>query len=101
MRRLLSCHCSDRKSATSFISANVLNQNREAPAPRRRVCDWRDASIIVSIRSCRVGEDVATLTPHRPGRADFPHPVLHERGLLTAAYPWRILTEGSGWWARS
>src|SRR3954470_13965312 len=50
---------------------------------------------------CRVGEDVATLTPHRPGRADFPHPVLHERGLLTAAYPWRILTEGSGWWARS
>src|SRR5689334_6336077 len=26
---------------------------------------------------CRVGEDVATLTPHRPGRADFPHPVLH------------------------
>src|SRR5437763_3528695 len=39
---------------------------------------------------CRVGEDVATLTPHRPGRADFPHPVLHERGSLTAAYPWRI-----------
>ena len=50
---------------------------------------------------CRVGEDVATLTPHRPGRADFPHPVLHERGSLTAAYPWRILTEGSGWRARS
>jgi hypothetical protein len=24
------------------------------------------------------------------------HPVLHERGSLTAAYPWRILTEGSG-----
>ena len=23
----------------------------------------------------RVGEDVATLTPHRPGRADFRHPV--------------------------
>ena len=50
---------------------------------------------------CRVGEDVATLTPHRPGRADFPHPVLHERGSLTVAYPWRILTEGSGWRARS
>ena len=27
-------------------------------------------------KKCRVGEDVATLTPHRPGRADFPHPVL-------------------------
>jgi hypothetical protein len=34
---------------------------------------------------CRVGEDVATLTPHRPGRADFPHPVLHERDSLAAA----------------
>jgi hypothetical protein len=50
---------------------------------------------------CRVGEDVATLTPHRPGRAEFPHPVLHERGSLTAAYPWRILTEGRGCRARS
>src|SRR3954463_3229578 len=27
---------------------------------------------------CRVGGDVAAPTPHRPGRADFPHPVLHE-----------------------
>jgi len=52
-------------------------------------------------KKCRVGEDVATLTPHRPGRADFPHPVLHERGSLTAAYPWKILTEGRGWRAMS
>jgi hypothetical protein len=34
---------------------------------------------------CRVGGDVATPTPHRPGRADFPHPVLHERDSLAAA----------------
>ena len=34
---------------------------------------------------CRVGGDVAAPTPHRPGRADFPHPVLHERDLPTAA----------------
>ena len=34
---------------------------------------------------CRVGGDVAIPTPHRPGRADFPHPVLHERDSLTAA----------------
>lgn len=27
--------------------------------------------------SCRVGEDVAALTPHRPGRARLRHPVLH------------------------
>jgi transposase len=33
---------------------------------------------------CRVGGDVTAPTPHRPGRAGFPHPVLHERALLTA-----------------
>ena len=33
----------------------------------------------------RVGEDVATLTPHGPGRAELLHPVLHERVSLTAA----------------
>ena len=30
---------------------------------------------------CRVGGDVAAPTPHRPGRADSPHPVLHEREI--------------------
>jgi len=34
---------------------------------------------------CRVGGDIAAPTPHRPGRADFPHPVLHERDSLAAA----------------
>jgi hypothetical protein len=34
---------------------------------------------------CRVGGDVTTPTPHRPGRAGFPHPVLHERASLAAA----------------
>jgi hypothetical protein len=33
--------------------------------------------------SRRVGEDLAALTPHRSGRADFPHPVLRERVSLT------------------
>src|SRR3954453_5793110 len=33
---------------------------------------------------CRVGGDVATPAPHRPGRADFPHPVLQERASLPA-----------------
>ena len=32
--------------------------------------------------ACRVGEDVATLTPHRSGRAGFPHPVPHGRASL-------------------
>jgi hypothetical protein len=30
----------------------------------------------------RVGGDVAIPTPHRPGRADFPHPVPHGRASL-------------------
>ena len=34
---------------------------------------------------CRVGGDVTIPAPHRPGRADFQHPVLQERGSLTAA----------------
>jgi len=34
---------------------------------------------------CRVDGDVATPIPHRAGRADFPHPVLHERDSLAAA----------------
>src|SRR3954471_6344416 len=34
--------------------------------------------------ACRVGGDVAIPAPHRPGRADFPHPVLQERASLPA-----------------
>jgi Transposase zinc-binding domain/Putative transposase len=36
-------------------------------------------------KPCRVEGDVAVPLPHRPGRADFPHPVLHKRGSLAAA----------------
>jgi hypothetical protein len=46
---------------------------------------------------CRVDGDVAVPIPHRPGRAEFPHPVLHERDSLAAAYPWAILAGGRGW----
>ena len=35
--------------------------------------------------ACRVGEDVSTLAPHRPGRAEFPHPVPQGRASLTTA----------------
>jgi transposase len=35
--------------------------------------------------ACRVGEDVATLAPHRSGRAVFPHPVPHGGVSLAAA----------------
>jgi transposase len=33
--------------------------------------------------ACRVGGGVASPAPHRPGRADFPHPVLHAQASLT------------------
>ena len=45
----------------------------------------------------RVDGDVAVPIPHRPGRADFPHPVPHERDSLAAACPWAILADGRGW----
>jgi hypothetical protein len=45
----------------------------------------------------RVGEDVATLTPHRSERADFPHPVPHGESFAQDAYRWMILAGGRGW----
>ena len=49
----------------------------------------RDAftAVLAPLRKleCRVGGDVAIPTPHRPGRAGFPHPVLHERVSLALA----------------
>ena len=44
----------------------------------------------------RVGEDVATPTPHSAGRADFPLPVLHGKASLTAVYRWMIRGAGRG-----
>lgn len=35
---------------------------------------------------CRVDEDVAALVPHRPGCADFRHPVPHGRASLPTTY---------------
>jgi hypothetical protein len=48
----------------------------------QNVGEWM---VVVQYADCRVGGDVAVPTPHRPGRADFPHPVLHERDSLAAA----------------
>ena len=54
-----------------------------APLADKRVFDAALAPLRRS--ECRVGGDVAIPTPHRPGRADFPHPVLHGRGSLALA----------------
>jgi transposase len=62
---------------------------------KRLAGDRTDQSIRLAF--CRVGGDVAAPTPHRPGRADFPHPVPHGRASLGAVY-WRtIRAGGSGW----
>ena len=37
----------------------------------------------VTLAYCRVGGGVAIPAPHRPGRADFPHPVLRAQASLT------------------
>src|SRR4029453_12800619 len=36
----------------------------------------------ILLAACRVGGDVAGPAPHRPGRADYPHPVLRASGSL-------------------
>ena len=43
-----------------------------------------DAGVVTPPIAGRVGGDVAIPTPHRPGRAGFPHPVLHARASLAA-----------------
>jgi len=40
----------------------------------------------VQLAFCRVGGDVSVPTPHRPGRADFPHPVPQGRASLRMVY---------------
>ena len=44
------------------------------------------AELVACARArCRVDGGVVAPIPHRPGRAGFPHPVLHDRVSLTAA----------------
>src|ERR1051326_5622948 len=77
---------------------------RAAPCLPQISSNKREPSCSAAWR--RVGEDVATLAPHRPGRADFPHPVPHEERFTAATgYLWMIIARGSGWragqrWAR-
>jgi transposase len=54
-------------------------------ADAHAVYDHLYASGEVIEAGCRVGGGVAAPAPHRPGRADFPHPVLHGTGSLAAA----------------
>ena len=74
--------------------------SRHGEHPRRVLADWsgvmqadafsgyyalyaedRKPAPIVEA-ACRVGGDVTIPAPHRPGRADYPHPVLHAQASL-------------------
>jgi len=90
--------------------ARLASGWRAAPLPGGCRTLWvtskgfRLHSILLSRTSpvaSRVGGVVTGPTPHSAGRANFPHPVPHERGSLAAAKPCRILAGGSGCRARS
>ena len=70
--------------ADAYAGYNALYESDRKPGP-------------VTEAACRVGGDVAAPTPHRPGRADFPHPVLHGRASLGTVYRRMILAGGRGW----
>jgi transposase len=52
-------------------------------AAYRSLADPKRAGGPVTLAFCRVGGGVAIPAPHRPGRADFPHPVLRAQASLT------------------
>jgi hypothetical protein len=52
-------------------------------AAYRRLADPKRNSRPVNLAYCRVGGGVAIPAPHRPGRADYPHPVLRAQASLT------------------
>jgi hypothetical protein len=71
----------------------LCRERVELSGSRRKVSE-RSHVVLLSRAypvASRVGGDVAIPAPHRPGRADFPHPVLQERALLPATYRWTIL----------
>ena len=47
---------------------------------------YQEPPFVGRIGAIRVGEEVSLLTPHRPGRAQLRHPVLHPADSLTV---WR------------
>ena len=64
---------------TGILQADAYSGYNEVYDPSR-------AQGPITAALCRVGGNVAIPTPHRPGRSEFPHPVLHARGSLATAY---------------
>ena len=66
--------------ADAYAGYNALYETDRKPGP-------------IIEAACRVGGDVAIPAPHRPGRADFPHPVLHARASLRDS----VSVDDPGW----
>jgi transposase len=80
------------------------SRNRDGEHPRRHLVDYggilqadafagfnalydpRRKPEAITEAACRVGGAVADPAPHRPGRADFPHPVPRARASLTGRH---------------
>jgi transposase len=58
-----------------ILQADAYDGYNKLYLPGRKPGPIREAA-------CRVGGDVAIPAPHRPGRADYPHPVLHAQASL-------------------
>jgi transposase len=77
----------------------VYSENRQGVHPRTHLAEFAGVLQVdgysgfnrlagdrpkgaVTLAFCRVGGGVAIPAPHRPGRADYPHPVLRAQGSL-------------------
>jgi Transposase zinc-binding domain/Putative transposase len=79
MFRGLFLHYLGKAFAAGELNFFTAHRHLHEPAAFRRYL------VPVWNTECRVDGDVAVPIPRRPGRADFPHPVLHERDSLAAA----------------
>jgi transposase len=77
----------------------------DAHAAYKALADPARAGGPVTLAYCRVGGVVADPAPHRPGRADFPHPVPRARASLTArrtgGRSWPVAGDGARAWRES
>ena len=92
--RLAAAACEPGVSVAKLARENGINANLLFTWRRRYLVEQQAQSaglipvVLVSENTdvLRVGEEIAPLTPHRPGRAQLRHPRLHHADSLTV---WR------------
>ena len=84
-------------AATALVVVFIIHPERSGKAARQLLGEdfvgfvgsdrWSGYNWVdIHLRQvCRVGGDVTAPAPHSPGRADFPHPVLHGAASLAVA----------------